>query len=180
MHKQTTWKQAPTTRINKFNDNWMHINAVTYIHRLFLSHLVPPRTQEKVRTYCAVRAGHTQTDELTQMCTFPSLLGRLAMCWAVDRTLAAIQQTAQPRIKRTPAHLAFMPLRKNSVWSAWQNTHTRTRVGIKAIYREKPMFVRWHSLNKHHEHLLGLHVGGKKLTLQYFVGRCIAITAIFL
>ncbi len=76
------------------------------------------------------------TDELTQMCTFPSLLGRLAMCWAVDRTLAAIQQTAQPRIKRTPAHLAFMPLRKNSVWSAWQNTHSHTCRDKSNLQRE--------------------------------------------
>lgn len=129
------------------------------------------------------QSGHTQTDELThRCCTFPSLLGRLAVCWAVDRTLAAVQQTAQPRIKRTPAHLAFMPLRKNSVWSAWQNTNAHTRVGIKAIYREKPMFALWHSLNKHHEHVLGLHdVGGGGLTLRYFFRQCIAIiTAIFL
>lgn len=39
----------------------------------------------------------------------------IGSCCAVDRALAAIQQTAQPRIKRTPAHRAFMPLRKNSV-----------------------------------------------------------------
>lgn len=43
-----------------FNENIMHINAFAYIHRLFLSHLVPPTyTRKGMYVLCRQSRSHT-------------------------------------------------------------------------------------------------------------------------
>lgn len=151
-----------------FSKIWMNINTVTVIRRL-LSCLVPPTytyvEREKVCKCCAVRPWQSirsQTDEWThRCCTLLCLLGRLAVAgllierWQPFNRLLNLASNAHPPI-------ALLCLSVKTLFDLPDKTQAHIRVGIKAIYREKPMFVLWHSLNKHHEHVLGLHdIGGE-------------------